>query len=127
MHYVGPKHSFIDEHSLTFMPEIINIGFYLLYLLLPNVSRKFILCSHKSTTYCLFTIELTQLYLVHGRLFDFFSSRMFLHFLTQNLIRFCLQEENLSSMNTDPWYSAYHYSHPPLAERLAAIDRDKED
>ncbi|KAH7653430.1 CAAX prenyl protease 1 protein [Dioscorea alata] len=38
-----------------------------------------------------------------------------------------LQEENLSSMNTDPWYSAYHYSHPPLAERLAAIDHDKED
>ncbi|TMX05005.1 CAAX prenyl protease 1 homolog [Solanum pennellii] len=33
-----------------------------------------------------------------------------------------LQEENLSSMNTDPWYSAYHYSHPPLVERLAAID-----
>ncbi|KAF9687848.1 hypothetical protein SADUNF_Sadunf02G0135800 [Salix dunnii] len=32
-----------------------------------------------------------------------------------------LQEENLSSMNTDPWYSAYHYSHPPLVERLAAI------
>lgn len=34
-----------------------------------------------------------------------------------------LQEENLSAMNTDPWYSAYHYSHPPLVERLAAIDR----
>lgn len=33
-----------------------------------------------------------------------------------------LQEENLSSMNVDPWYSAYHYSHPPLVERLAAID-----
>ncbi|KAL6003942.1 CAAX prenyl protease 1 [Asimina triloba] len=33
-----------------------------------------------------------------------------------------LQEENLSSMNTDPWYSAYHYSHPPLVERLAALD-----
>eukprot|EP00262_Sarcandra_glabra_P002417 TRINITY_DN12712_c0_g1_i1.p1 TRINITY_DN12712_c0_g1~~TRINITY_DN12712_c0_g1_i1.p1 ORF type:complete len:425 (+),score=64.76 TRINITY_DN12712_c0_g1_i1:180-1454(+) len=32
-----------------------------------------------------------------------------------------LQEENLSAMNTDPWYSAYHYSHPPLVERLAAI------
>ncbi len=25
-------------------------------------------------------------------------------------------------MNTDPWYSAYHYSHPPLVERLAALD-----
>lgn len=32
------------------------------------------------------------------------------------------QEENLSAMNTDSWYSAYHYSHPPLVERLAAID-----
>ncbi|KAJ8529216.1 hypothetical protein K7X08_036051 [Anisodus acutangulus] len=26
-----------------------------------------------------------------------------------------LQEENLSAMNTDPWYSAYHYSDPPLS------------
>lgn len=33
-----------------------------------------------------------------------------------------LQEENLSAMNTDPWYSAYHYSHPPLVERLQALD-----
>jgi len=39
-----------------------------------------------------------------------------------------LQEENLSTMNTDPWYSAYHYSHPPLVERLAALDRsDKKE
>ncbi|BBN19890.1 STE24 endopeptidase [Marchantia polymorpha subsp. ruderalis] len=34
-----------------------------------------------------------------------------------------LQEENLSAMNTDPWYSAYHYSHPPLVERLQALDK----
>ncbi|CAN6232318.1 unnamed protein product [Urochloa humidicola] len=33
-----------------------------------------------------------------------------------------LQEENLSAMNTDPWYSAYHYSHPPLVERLRALE-----
>ncbi|KAL7002457.1 CAAX prenyl protease 1 [Sarracenia purpurea var. burkii] len=39
-----------------------------------------------------------------------------------------LQEENLSAMNTDPWYSTYHYSHPPLVERLAAIDEpDKKE
>jgi STE24 endopeptidase len=39
-----------------------------------------------------------------------------------------LQEDNLSAMNTDPWYSAYHYSHPPLVERLAALDiTDKSD
>ncbi|KAF1321875.1 Caax prenyl protease 1, partial [Globisporangium splendens] len=29
--------------------------------------------------------------------------------------------ENLSNMNPDPLYSAYHYSHPPLVERLNAI------
>jgi Zn-dependent protease with chaperone function len=39
-----------------------------------------------------------------------------------------LQEENLSAMNTDPWYSAYHYSHPPLVERLAALaDTEKKE
>ncbi|BBN19886.1 hypothetical protein Mp_8g14580 [Marchantia polymorpha subsp. ruderalis] len=34
-----------------------------------------------------------------------------------------LQEESLSAMNTNPWYSAYHYSHPPLVERLQALDK----
>lgn len=24
--------------------------------------------------------------------------------------------------NTDPWYSAYHYTHPTLVERLRAIE-----
>ncbi|CAI5496124.1 unnamed protein product [Closterium sp. Naga37s-1] len=33
-------------------------------------------------------------------------------------------EENLSAMNTDPWYSAYHHSHPCLPERLATIDAE---
>ncbi|KAL3502863.1 hypothetical protein ACH5RR_019382 [Cinchona calisaya] len=37
-----------------------------------------------------------------------------------------LQEENLSAMNTDPWYTAYHYSHPSLVERLAALDEPDE-
>ncbi|XP_050387643.1 CAAX prenyl protease 1 homolog [Argentina anserina] len=39
-----------------------------------------------------------------------------------------LQEENLSAMNIDPWYSAYHNTHPTLVERLAAIGKtDKEE
>lgn len=32
-----------------------------------------------------------------------------------------LQIKNLSTMNVDPLYSAYHYSHPTLAERLHAL------
>lgn len=33
-----------------------------------------------------------------------------------------LQTANLSTMSPDPWYSTYHYSHPPLVERLKAIE-----
>ncbi|KAL6777605.1 hypothetical protein ACKKBG_A14915 [Auxenochlorella protothecoides x Auxenochlorella symbiontica] len=33
-----------------------------------------------------------------------------------------LDKENKSPPHTDPLYSAYHYSHPPLLERLRAID-----
>ncbi|KAJ9521072.1 hypothetical protein QJQ45_022814 [Haematococcus lacustris] len=34
-----------------------------------------------------------------------------------------MEEENKGAMHVDPWFSAYHYSHPPLVERLRAIDR----
>jgi STE24 endopeptidase len=35
-----------------------------------------------------------------------------------------LNLENLSNLHPHPWYSAWHYSHPTLLERLAAIDRE---
>ncbi len=31
--------------------------------------------------------------------------------------------QNLSNLHPHPWYSAWHYSHPTLVERLEAIDR----
>jgi len=37
-----------------------------------------------------------------------------------------LNGENLSNLHPHPWYSAWHYSHPTLVERLAAIDRAAE-
>lgn len=33
-----------------------------------------------------------------------------------------LNGENLSNLHPHPWYSRWHYSHPTLLERLAAID-----
>ncbi|KAA3657395.1 MAG: M48 family peptidase [Calditrichaeota bacterium] len=33
-----------------------------------------------------------------------------------------LSKDNLSNLTPHPWYSAYHYSHPTLAERIAAMD-----
>ena len=35
--------------------------------------------------------------------------------------------ENLSNMNPDKLYSAYHYSHPPLVERLTAVAQRQSD
>jgi STE24 endopeptidase len=35
-----------------------------------------------------------------------------------------LNGANLSNLHPHPWYSAWHYSHPVLVERLAAIDRE---
>ena len=34
-----------------------------------------------------------------------------------------LSQNNLANMNPHPWYSFYHYSHPALAERVAAMER----
>lgn len=36
-----------------------------------------------------------------------------------------LSESNLSNPTPDPWYAAWHYSHPPMAERLLALGDDK--
>jgi STE24 endopeptidase len=45
--------------------------------------------------------------------------------LKRALVR--LNGENLSNLHPHPWYSAWHYSHPTLAERLAAIDGQPPD
>lgn len=45
--------------------------------------------------------------------------------LARSLIK--LQIENLSSMDADWLYSAYHYSHPILSERLSAIGYQPEE
>ncbi|HET9597139.1 MAG TPA: M48 family metallopeptidase [Anaeromyxobacteraceae bacterium] len=34
-----------------------------------------------------------------------------------------LNGQNLSNLHPHPWYSAWNYSHPPLVERLAALER----
>jgi STE24 endopeptidase len=39
--------------------------------------------------------------------------------LASALVR--LNEDNLSNLAPHPWYSRYHYSHPTLLERLAAL------
>lgn len=42
--------------------------------------------------------------------------------LKRALVR--LGGENLTNLHPHPWYAAWHYGHPALVERLAAIDRE---
>merc|ERR1712032_764806 len=35
---------------------------------------------------------------------------------------FQIHKENKGDLNPDPWYSWYHFSHPPLVERLRALN-----
>lgn len=37
-----------------------------------------------------------------------------------------IAEENKGDLNPDPWYSWYHFSHPPLVERLRALKEAEE-
>ncbi|HSM92062.1 MAG TPA: M48 family metallopeptidase [Anaeromyxobacteraceae bacterium] len=43
--------------------------------------------------------------------------------LASSLVR--LHRSNLSNVDPHPWFSAWHYSHPTLADRLAAIEREE--
>jgi|Transcript_17300 STE24 endopeptidase len=36
-----------------------------------------------------------------------------------------IHEENKGDLNPDPWYSWYHFSHPPLVERLRELRRQE--
>jgi STE24 endopeptidase len=43
--------------------------------------------------------------------------------LLSSLVR--LHQSNLSNVDPHPWFSAWHYSHPTLAARLGAIEREQ--
>jgi STE24 endopeptidase len=62
-----------------------------------------------------------------SRLFEFQADRFaveqgYPEELKEGLIT--LHKENKSSYNIDPLYSTYHFSHPPLIERIRAIDKE---
>lgn len=50
---------------------------------------------------------------------DFAKSLGYSEKLAQSLLK--LQIQNLSTMDADPIYASYHYSHPILTERLGAL------
>ncbi|KAI7745159.1 hypothetical protein M8C21_020492 [Ambrosia artemisiifolia] len=92
------------------------------------------------TTYSFIAFQLTTMPIQHlvsfgrnllTRAFDFQADAFAMKLgyakpLRDRLVQ--LQEGALSEMNTDPWYSAYHYSSPLLVERVAALDEaDKKE
>jgi len=56
---------------------------------------------------------------------SFASHHHYTQQLKSGLIK--LHTENKSNVDPDKWYAIYHYSHPPLLERLMALKDDKGD
>lgn len=44
------------------------------------------------------------------------------NYLKKALVK--LNSDNLGFPINDPWYSQWHHSHPPLLERLQALDKE---
>lgn len=69
---------------------------------------------------CVMQFLLSLISRLHEYQADSFAKALgYTQYLAQALIN--LQIKNLSTMNVDPLYSAYHYSHPTLAERLTVL------
>ncbi|KAJ2381677.1 zinc metalloprotease [Coemansia sp. RSA 2559] len=102
--FVGEEAMYVS-FGMDTMPTIIGfIFFQYLYEPLSNVLR--------------FGINLLSR--LHEFDADAFSKKLgFGGALASGLIK--IHVENKSNLNPDPLYSAYHYSHPPLVERLNAI------
>ena len=99
--------SFGYEFSDTAIPHAVGISLFLTTLWKPvNQVLQFLLTLNTRKNE--FQADAFAVNLGHGSK------------LTSALVK--LQIENLSNMNPDRLYSAYHYSHPPLVERLSAIE-----
>ncbi|AQZ17044.1 STE24 (YJR117W) [Zygosaccharomyces parabailii] len=103
-----PDAALLAESTQVFTPDLpIMIGFQLFNDLLAPIE-------------CVMQFLLSLISRLHEYQADAYAKALgYTQHLAQALIN--LQIKNLSTMNVDPWYSAYHYSHPTLAERLNAL------
>lgn len=116
--YMGsPDTTFLSSATKVFTPELpIIIGFMLFNDLLTPME-------------CTMQFAMSLVSRLHEYQADAYAKGLgFTKDLCHALIN--LQIKNLSTMNVDPLYSSYHYSHPTLAERLTALgyvsDKKKE-
>ncbi|KAK9983595.1 hypothetical protein SO802_033120 [Lithocarpus litseifolius] len=91
-----------------FDTQPVVIGFYIYQHIVMPVQRLLEFCMNLLSRSSEFKADAFAKNLGYGRA------------LRAGLIK--LQDCNLSVVNTDPWYSAYRYSHPPLVERLNALN-----
>lgn len=96
------------DFGFTTMPTL--IGFLLFQYILSPVDTFWTFVMNLITRIHEFQADAFAVKLGHG------------DSLGKGLIK--LQLENLGNMNPDKWYSTYHYSHPPLVERLEAINQE---
>ena len=88
---------------------------------------KFILFYLVAGTYTFFTRPITS-YLSRQREFaadDFSFKFTDGKYMISGLLK--LTKDNASNLTPDPLYSSYYYSHPPIAERVASIEKKLSD
>jgi len=96
-------------HSFGFQTKPVMIGFTLFQQVFNPIDHVISFLMNALSRYNEFQADAFSVKLGHGTS------------LASGLIK--LQTENLSTMIPDEWYSTYHHSHPPLVERLQAIEK----
>jgi len=139
-HEIGHEKRAHIKKGLAVSVALSLAGFFILSLLLhwtplyqafgfskPSTAALLVLLTFCSGP---FTFFLTPLFTMRSRRQEYEADRFAVQGvgsaagLKSALLR--LSKDNLSNLSPHPLYSFFHYSHPTLAERLAALDRAEE-
>jgi len=140
-HEIGHEKRAHIRKGLAITVALSLVGFFILSLLLPwtplyqafGFSRPGTAALLVLLMFCSgpFTFFLQPLFTLRSRRQEYEADRFAVQGvgsaagLRSALLR--LGRDNLSNLTPHPLYSFFHYSHPTLAERLAALDRAEED
>jgi STE24 endopeptidase len=139
-HEIGHEKRAHIKKGLAISVGLSLVGFFILSLLLhwtalyqafgfaqPSTAALLVLLTFCSGP---FTFFLQPLFTMRSRRQEYEADRFAVQGvgsaagLKSALLR--LSKDNLSNLSPHPLYSFFHYSHPTLAERLAALDRAEE-
>jgi STE24 endopeptidase len=135
-HEIGHEKKNHVKKGIALSLALSLIGFWIISLLLPYLPLYQAFGFHRSGYHAIlillafcsgpFTFFLQPLFSIWSRRHEYEADRFAVHGvgsaagMISALLR--LSRENLSNLTPHPLYSFFHYSHPTLAERIAALE-----